>query len=109
MAKQTKEDLQKIITKLQVELTHARSNDDYRTDEMQEKLYEAGIETRPSIMQKILDREATLFSSIKFMIEECEKETGREVDISIGAFKSNKTKVAYDIKTSSPITSHELL
>lgn len=75
MVKVTKEDLQ-----------NALDDVSYRTEEMQEKLYKNNIELRPTIMQKIIDREVKLFEHIKYCVEECEKETGRVVMFPISFF-----------------------
>lgn len=46
-------------------------------EEKQEKLYESGIEERPTIMKKIRDEEAETLRHITWCIKECEKKTGR--------------------------------
>jgi len=46
-------------------------------EEKQEKLYESGVEERPTIMKQIRDEEAETLRHIKFCIKECEKKTGR--------------------------------
>ena len=82
MAKETKEELEKIIATLRQELTKTVDPNpdlEYENKQMQEKLYANGIDIRPTIMQKIINRETELFNIIKYMIEECEKETGRKL------------------------------
>jgi len=84
MAKKTKEELSALIEELKTKLKEASERPvDYRKIEMQEKLYEAGIEPRPTIMQKIIDREKELFNHIDFCVKECEKETGRRLYVRI--------------------------
>ena len=52
-------------------------------EEKQEKLYEAGIEERPTIMKQIEDYEKEVLQHIKFCINECEKKTGRDFPYNI--------------------------
>ena len=52
-------------------------------EEKQEKLYEAGIEERPTIMKQIQDEEAETLRHIKWSINECEKKTGRRFPYTI--------------------------
>ena len=52
-------------------------------EEKQEKLYESGIEERPTIMKQIRDEEAETLRHIKWSINECEKKTGREFPYDI--------------------------
>ena len=86
MAKKTKEELVEILSLLNQELKDARNHNDeydhglkYTIEGMQEKLYEHEIEPRPTIMQTIIDKEAELVKTIKYMIKNCEKETGRKL------------------------------
>lgn len=52
---------------------------EYELEQKQEKLYEAGLETRPTIMSQIEDREKATLDHILFCIKECERETGRDL------------------------------
>ena len=52
-------------------------------EEKQEKLYESGIEERPTIMKQIKDEEAETLRHIKWAVKECEKKTGREFPYDI--------------------------
>ena len=47
-------------------------------EEKQEKLYESGVEERPTIMKQIRDEEDSTIRMIQWYIKECEKKTGRE-------------------------------
>ncbi len=82
MPKETKEELEKIIATLRQELTKTVDPNpdlEYENKQMQEKLYANGIDIRPTIMQKIINREKELFSAINYMLEDCERETGRTI------------------------------
>jgi len=77
----TKDDLKVILDQKEkdyAELQQRYNQLDYAKDQLQEKLFEAGVDSRPTIMSKIIKRELDARSSIFYIIRECEKETGRE-------------------------------
>ena len=49
----------------------------YENEAMLEEMYENGTRTRPSIMTQIEEKEAETQKHIDFVIDECEKITGR--------------------------------
>lgn len=49
----------------------------YQNEKLLEEMYEAGLKTRPTIMSQIKEKEAQAIESIKYIIDKCEKETGR--------------------------------
>lgn len=69
----TKEDLKKELDQKQLEFEQLK----YEKIQLQEKLYESGIEKRPTIMDQIEKKEEEARKTIRYIIEECEKETGR--------------------------------
>jgi hypothetical protein len=70
----TKEDLQKELAEMQERYRVL----DYAKDQLQEKLYESGVDSRPTIMTQIYKKESEAYRTIQFIILECEKETGRK-------------------------------
>jgi len=50
---------------------------DYAKDQLQEKLFAAGVDERPTIMSRIINREEETKNSIIYIVSSCEKETGR--------------------------------
>lgn len=77
----TKEDLRALLDQKDEELSNLQQRYyqlDHAKDTLQEKLYESGVDHRPTIMDKILERESTAWQTIKYIFKECEKETGRD-------------------------------
>ena len=52
-------------------------------EEKQEKLYESGVEERPTIMKQIRDEEESALRMIKWYIKDCEKKTGRRFPYTV--------------------------
>ena len=50
----------------------------FEIESMLEEMYKAGLRTRPTIMSKIEEKEAETKATIKYLIKDCEKTTGRE-------------------------------
>ena len=59
-------------------------------EEKQEKLYESGIEERPTIMKQIRDEEAETLRHIKWAVNECQKKTGRPFPYAIMPMETYK-------------------
>ncbi len=51
--------------------------------ELLEEMYKSGLRTRPSIMTKIRKKEAETLQTIKYVIADCEKITGRQFPHSV--------------------------
>lgn len=75
----TKEDLKKALDQKEEALKQCI----YSNELLQEKLYESGVEKRPTIMTQIIEKESSAWKTIKYIIEECEKETGRPFPFTI--------------------------
>ena len=67
----TKEDLQKQIEQIK-----------YEKDQLQEKLYDLGIDKRPTIMGQIEKIEKETIDTITYVVKECEKKTGRPLPVT---------------------------
>jgi hypothetical protein len=70
----TKEDLKAALDDLKAKY----NNLNYDKEQLQEKLYESGVDSRPTIMSQIFRIESQARDSIIYTITECEKETGRD-------------------------------
>lgn len=75
----TKEDLKKALDQKEEALKQCI----YSNELLQERLYESGVEKRPTIMTQIIEKESSAWKTIKYIIIECEKETGRPFPIII--------------------------